>query len=499
MYIVEMQKVTKIFGELVANDHVDFQLRKGEIHALLGENGAGKTTLMRILYGLYQQTTGDIFINGEKVTINSPKDAIRKGVGMVTQHFALVPPMTVAENVVLGYTDSFVLDQAAIEKKVGEAADQFSLDINPKSIVRHLSVGQRQRVEILKALYRNAKVLILDEPTAVLVPQEVDSLFETLNRLRKDGLSVIFISHKLDEVTKITDRVTVLRDGKSIGTVDTVNVTQKQLAAMMVGRDTFGVTRQTEINPDNKKILEVEGLCALDDKGLPALKNLKLSIRSGEILGIAGVGGNGQKELAEILSGVKSPTSGVIKINDKNLVGKDPSEFSKMGMGRIPEDRHEGVVGDLTVYENLALEHLDEYSKNGFLDKQAIRKNAEELIKNFQIKAKPSDKIRTLSGGNMQKVLLARVLSRQPEVVIAPQPTRGLDVGATEYVRQQLLEQRSRGAAVMLISEDLDEILSISDRIAVIYEGEIVGTINAQDATPEKLGLMMSGALREET
>ncbi|PKO07586.1 MAG: ABC transporter ATP-binding protein [Chloroflexi bacterium HGW-Chloroflexi-3] len=493
-----MQKVTKIFGELVANDHVDFQLRKGEIHALLGENGAGKTTLMRILYGLYQQTTGDIFIDGEKVTINSPKDAIKKGVGMVTQHFALVPPMTVAENVVLGYTDSFVLDQAAIEKKVGEAANQFSLDINPKSIVRHLSVGQRQRVEILKALYRNAKVLILDEPTAVLVPQEVDSLFETLDRLRKDGLSVIFISHKLDEVTKITDRVTVLRDGKSIGTVDTVNVTQKQLAAMMVGRDTFGVTRQTEINPDNKKILEVEDLCALDDKGLPALKNLKLSIRSGEILGIAGVGGNGQKELAEILSGVKAPISGVIKINDKNLVGKDPSEFSKMGIGRIPEDRHEGVVGDLTVYENLALEHLDEYSKNGFLDKQAIRKNANELIKNFQIKAKPTDRIRTLSGGNMQKVLLARVLSRQPEVVIAPQPTRGLDVGATEYVRQQLLEQRTRGAAVMLISEDLDEILSISDRIAVIYEGEIVGTINAQNATPEKLGLMMSGALREK-
>ena len=498
MNIVEMQRITKIFGELVANDHVDFQLRKGEIHALLGENGAGKTTLMRILYGLYQQTTGDIIIENEKVTIHSPRDAIRNGVGMVTQHFALVHPMTVAENVVLGYTDSFVLDQTAIEKKVGEAAERFGLDIDPKSIVRHLSVGQRQRVEILKALYRNAKVLILDEPTAVLVPQEVDSLFETLNRLRTDGLSVIFISHKLDEVTKITDRVTVLRDGKSIGTVDTVNVTQKQLAAMMVGRDTFGVKRQANVNPENKKILEVENLCALDNKGLPALKNLKLFIRSGEILGIAGVGENGQKELAEILSGVKLPTSGIIKINDVNLVGKQPSEFSKLGMGRIPEDRHEGVVGDLTVYENLALEHLEEYSKNGFLDKKTIRKNADDLIRNFQIKAKPTDKIRTLSGGNMQKVLLARVLSRQPEVVIAPQPTRGLDVGATEYVRQQLLEQRSRGAAVMLISEDLDEILSISDRIAVIYEGEIVGIINAQDATPEKLGLMMSGALREE-
>jgi simple sugar transport system ATP-binding protein len=497
MNIVEMQNITKQFGDLVANDHVDFHLREGEIHALLGENGAGKTTLMRILYGLYQQTSGNICIAGEKVSIHSPKDAIAHGIGMVTQHFALVHPMTVAENVILGYTDQFILDRAVIEKKVNEAAEQFGLEINAKAIIRHLSVGQRQRVEILKALYRNARVLILDEPTAVLVPQEVDSLFETLNRLKKDGLAVIFISHKLDEVTKITDRVTVLRDGKSIGTVDTVNVTQNQLAAMMVGRETFGVKRKENSSADAKKVFEIINLSASNDQNHPVLKNINLQIAAGEVLGIAGVSGNGQKELAETLSGVRRSSEGKIIVNGTNLVGKNPAEFSRFGMGRIPEDRHEGVVGDLTVYENLALEHLDEFSKNGFLNRNSIQTNAEELIKQFQIKAKATDKIRTLSGGNMQKVLLARVLSRKPDVIIVPQPTRGLDVGATDYVRSQLLEQRDRGAAVLLISEDLDEILSLSDRIAVMYEGEIVGILPANEATPERLGLLMSGALKE--
>ena len=497
MNVVEMHNITKQFGELLANDNVEFELHKGEIHALLGENGAGKTTLMRILYGLYQQTSGDIFINGKVVEINSPKDAISNGIGMVTQHFALVPPMTVAENVVLGYTDHFILDRAQIENKVGEAARKFGLDLNPKSIIRNLSVGQRQRVEILKALYRNAKVLILDEPTAVLIPQEVDSLFETLRKLCQDGLSVIFISHKLDEVMNITNRVTVLRNGKSFGTVNTNDVNQNQLAAMMVGTEAFGVRRENESKSSNQKILELVDLSAVDDQGLPALKDISLDLYCGEILGIAGVGGNGQKELAEVLSGVRASSKGKINLDGVNLIGKNPAEFTRCGMGRVPADRHEGVVGELTVYENLALEHLSDFSKNGVLDRKAIQQHAETLIKQFNIKTKPGDKIRTLSGGNMQKVLLARVLSTNPKVVLAPQPTRGLDVGATDYVREQLLDQRNHGSSVLLISEDLDEILALSDRIAVIYEGEIVGILPAQEATPERLGLLMSGAVKE--
>jgi simple sugar transport system ATP-binding protein len=348
----------------------------------------------------------------------------------------------------------------------------------------------------LKALYRDARVLILDEPTAVLIPQEVDALFQTLERLRSDGLSVIFISHKLDEVMTITDRVTVLRDGQSVGTVATKDVTQSKLARMMVGRETFGVTRQQEA-VEGSVALELVDLCADDDQGLPALKHVSLPIHSGEVLGIAGVGGNGQKELAETLSGVRQPTSGKILLRGQDLTGGSPAQFSSAGVGRIPEDRHEGTVGDLTVAENLALEHLSEFLSSGTLDRRAILEHAEKLIEDFQIKARPTDRTRTLSGGNMQKVLLARVLSREPEVVIAPQPTRGLDVGATDYVRGQLLKQRQRGAGVLLISEDLDEILALSDRIAVIYEGEIVGVLPASEADVERLGLMMSGAVKE--
>jgi general nucleoside transport system ATP-binding protein len=498
MSIIEMRGITKQFGDLVASDHVDFDLERGEVHALLGENGAGKTTLMRILYGLYKPDSGTIRVNGKPIAIRSPKDAIANGIGMVTQHFALVPPLSVAENVVLGYSSGFVYKKSDIEKKVAQASERFGIEVDPSALVRHLSVGQRQRVEILKALYRNARVLILDEPTAVLVPQEVDVLFESLIRLKNEGLAVVFISHKLYEVTQITDRVTVLRDGKSIGTVSAKGITQSKLAQMMVGRESFGVHRPSEGCSGNDCLLQVKGLSAKNDKGLDAIKNVSFEVGCGEILGIAGVSGNGQKELVETLSGVRQPTGGQIVVGGKDIAGCTPTEISAAGVGRVPEDRHEGMVGEMTVFENMALDHMDDFVHNGMLDRKGMYHQAEELIVQFQIKAKARDRVRTLSGGNIQKVLLARVLSRNPKLIIVPQPTRGLDIGATDYIRSQLLEQRQRGAGVLLVSEDLEEILALSDRIAVMYEGEIAGILTAAEATPEKLGLLMGAGARQE-
>ncbi|HWQ46716.1 MAG TPA: ABC transporter ATP-binding protein [Longilinea sp.] len=492
MNVIEMRAIVKQFGPLVANDHVNFDLHPGEVHALLGENGAGKTTLMRILYGLYQADSGEIKVKGKPVTIHSPKDAIANGIGMVSQHFTLVLPLTVAENIVLGYSKKATYTPKAVEEEVAKASAKFGVEVNPSALVKHLSVGERQRVEILKALYRNVNVLIMDEPTAVLVPQEVDVLFETLERLRKNGLSVIFISHKLYEVMKISDRITVLRDGKFVGTVKKSDTTERKLANMMVGRETFGVKRPDEAC-QGKPLLRLTNITAMDKKGLAALKDVSLDVCEGEILGVAGVSGNGQAELGHVLTGMLKPKSGKIILGEKDLTNAEPSAIFSAGVGRIPEDRHEGVVGELSVAENLALEDLPSFIKNGMLDKKAIRANAEKLIKDFQIKASPSDHARKLSGGNMQKVILARTLSKQPKLVIASQPTRGLDVGATEYVRKKLLEQRKRGAAVLLISEDLEEVMSISDRIAVMYEGRIVGILPASQATEEELGLMMSG------
>jgi ABC-type uncharacterized transport systems, ATPase components len=493
MYTIEMVGINKNFGVLEANKDIHFCLKPGEIHALLGENGAGKTTLMRILYGLYRPDSGDILVNGQKTTISSPKDAIRAGIGMVTQHFTLVPSLTVAENVVLGYTRSHFVSQKEIEAKVQAASEAFGIHVDPAVKVSYLSVGERQRVEILKALYRNAKVLIMDEPTAVLVPQEVDILFDSLLKLVKSGLSVIFISHKLHEVMAVCDRITVLRDGQLVGTVEKKDTTQQALAKMMVGRET-AVMPHRSITGKGTAVYEIADLVAQNQQGLKALNGISLTVNQGEILGVAGVSGNGQSELIQVLTGILPPTGGSVKLQGQDLSHATPSMITKAGVGRTPEDRHEGMVGDLTVAENLALEDMDQYTHHGFLDQKAILADAEEKIKDFQIKASPNDHLRKLSGGNMQKVVLARALSRHPKVVIASQPTRGLDVGATEYIRKKLLEERNRGAAILLFSEDLDEIMALSDRIAVIYEGSIKGILPVSEATPEKLGLLMAGA-----
>lgn len=493
MYAVEMQGITKQFGNVLASNNVHFCLEKGEIHALLGENGAGKTTLMRILYGLYRADAGEIFIDGQKIDVTSPKQAIQAGVGMVTQHFTLVPTLTVAENIVLGYHNKATVSKVEIEASVKEASEKYGIHVEPSALVRQLSVGERQRVEILKALYRNARILIMDEPTAVLVPQEVDVLFDSLLRLVKSGLSVIFISHKLNEVMAVCDRITVLRDGHVTGTVRKEDTTQQQLANMMVGRETFGISRQGK-RDTGKAIYKISNLSVTNSQGLKVLKEVSFEVHGGEILGIAGVSGNGQSELTEVLTGLLKPSGGTVMLEDKELTAAEPSEISNAGVGRTPEDRHEGSIGNLTVAENLALEDLDKFTHNGMLDQAKIAENAKKYIAEFQIKASPNDRLRTLSGGNMQKVILARALCRKPKVVIASQPTRGLDVGATEYVRKKLLSERDRGAGVLLLSEDLDEIMSLSDRIAVIYEGCIKGIIPAADATAETLGMMMAGA-----
>lgn len=497
MKSVQMQGITKRFGNLVANDNINFDLEQGEIHALLGENGAGKTTLMRILYGLYRADEGEILINNNRVNILSPKDAIAAGIGMVTQHFTLVPPMSVAENVVLGTVNSFQLKPKEIYRQVAEAGQKFGIPVKSEAIVRYLSVGERQRIEILKALYRDARVLIMDEPTAVLVPQEVEALFESLNKLVKQGLSVIFISHKLNEVMAISNRITVLRDGKLAGTVERKDITEKQLAKMMVGRETFGIVRPPE-KPAGEPVLTVSDLHLTDERGLQRLKDISFKVHRGEILGIAGVSGNGQAELIQILTGLNKPTGGKVVVDGSDLTGASPSAITEAGMARTPEDRHSGVVGELTVAENLALENLKEYVRLGGLDRDSMRKHAEELIEDYQIKATPGDRVRTLSGGNIQKLVMARSMSREPCCVLAAQPTRGLDVGATEYVRSKLVEQKERGAGVLLISEDLDEIMMLSDRIAVIYEGSFMGIVPTSQANEELLGLMMSGSMPEE-
>ena len=500
---MEMRGIVKRFPGVLAVDHVDFDVRAGEVHALLGENGAGKSTLMKILYGLYQPNEGEIYLNGERVSIKSPSDAIALGIGMIHQHFMLVPSLTVAENVALGLksTREPLLDLDVVADRINQLAETYGLQVEPFAPVWQLAVGERQRVEIIKALYRGAALLILDEPTAVLTPQEVDDLFVTLRQMVEDGHALIFISHKLHEVLAISHRVSVLRDGHYVGSVPTAEATKASLARMMVGREVL-LTYEVPPVEAGPPLLEVRGLRAESDRGTEALRGVNLDVRAGEILGLAGVSGNGQRELAEVIFGLRPATAGTVTVDGMDVTGKSPTELNKLGLSYIPEERMvDGVIKDFTVAENLMLQDhaVRPYSFSIFLNPRAITQRCAELIRNFNIRTPTQETpIKSLSGGNIQKLVLARELARQPRVLIAAQPTRGVDIGATEYIHQRLLEQRARGTAILLISEDLDEIMALADRIAVIYEGEIMGVVDRADASVEELGLMMAGVSREE-
>jgi ABC-type uncharacterized transport system ATPase subunit len=473
------------------------------VHALLGENGAGKSTLMKILYGMYHPDEGEILLNGKPVSISSPIDSINLGIGMIHQHFMLVQTMTVAENVVLGLPSSRgpLTDLDRVSKRILELAAIYSLKIDPSAYIWQLSVGQQQRVEIIKALYRGAALLILDEPTAVLTPQEVDELFVIMNQMVKDGHALIFISHKLHEVVEISNRVTVLRDGRKIGTRPTSETTKQDLANWMVGREVGFAPDRGHVELGEIR-LQLDHVSCGSDRGTPGLRDVCLEVRSGEILGIAGVSGNGQRELAETITGLRKITAGRVFLEGKDVTGLAPGELTNRMLSYIPEERmRDGMIKEFSVSENMILREHQKmpYSHSGFLHLRDIARHTDELISKFDVKTPSRDTLaKNLSGGNIQKVVLARELSRNPRTIVAAQPTRGLDIGATEYVRKQLLVERNKGAAILLISEDLDEILTISDRIAVIYEGQIMDIVSSATATPQKLGLLMAGVRSEE-
>ena len=517
--LLEMRQIVKRFPGLVANDHVDFEAQWGEIHGLLGENGAGKTTLMNILYGLYRQDSGDIVVEGRSVQIDSPKHALELGIGMVHQHFKLIPRLTVLENIVLGlkpelppnlikpdvvtsmrrkFSEIFGLNIKKAETTIMELAEQFGLKIHPHAKVWELSVGEQQRVEILKALYRNAKLLILDEPTAVLTPQEVDSLFEMLDTMVQKGYTIIFITHKLNEILNVCHRITVLRHGKLIATIPSAQTTKKELAKMMVGREVLFHLEKTE-TPPGREILTVEDVSVLNDKGLKAVKDVSFTVREGEIFGIAGVSGNGQRELIEAINGLRPVEKGNVWFDGKNITNATPKNIVEHGVGYIPEDRMTvGLATGLPIIENTLLksQRAPQFNRGWFLNYPAVKASAEHLVQEYDVRT-PSITIPVgrLSGGNIQKIILAREISRDPKLLIANQPTRGLDVGAIEYVQTTLLEQKRQGKAILLISENLDETMHLSDRIAVIYEGEIACILEPQQTDRREIGLMMAGGL----
>ncbi len=494
---LELRRITKRFGTLVANDAVSFELRRGEIHALLGENGAGKSTLMNVLYGLHQPDEGEILLEGEEVSIDSPRRAIALGIGMVHQHFMLVPVMTVAENLVLGAEprSGLLLDYKTAVKRVRDLSDRYGLAVDAEARVEDLGVGAQQRVEILRALFRGAKVLVLDEPTAVLTAQEAQDLFKVLRTLTSQGTSVVFISHKLNEVLDIADRVTVLRRGEMIDTVPTEGATERSLATLMVGRDVLLRVDKTEHKP-GKPLLAVDGLSARDDRGLPAVRGVSFTVRAGEIVGIAGVDANGQSELIEAIMGLRKPDDGTVNVDGLDVTHLGPRETLDSGVSHIAEDRHRrGLVLEFNLAENIGLRTYRDpgMSKFGWLSPRKMATRARGLLREFDVRGGDADtRAGSLSGGNQQKVVIARELNADPKVIIAAQPTRGLDVGAIEFVHRRLVEERDAGRGVLLVSLELEEIRSLSDRVLVMYEGEIVTEL-PPESSEEDFGVAMTG------
>ncbi len=498
-----MRDIRKEFPGIVANDQITLQVKKGEIHALLGENGAGKSTLMNVLFGLYQPEKGEIYVKGNKVNITNPNVANRLGIGMVHQHFMLVDKFTVTENIILGKepTSAGKLNLKKAIKIVKELSERYHLSVDPNAKIENISVGMQQRVEILKTLYRGTDILIFDEPTAVLTPQEISELMHIMKALVQEGKSIILITHKLKEIMAVCNRCTVIRRGKGIGTVDVSSTTPDELAAMMVGRDvTFSVDKKPATPKET--VLKVENLVVKDARNIEVLKRLQLEVKAGEIVGVAGVDGNGQTELIEAITGLRKVETGTISINNKDITNFPPRKVTEKGVGHIPEDRHKhGLVLDFSIGENIVLQtyYQRPFSRYSILNFDEIYKKARELIKEYDVRT-PSEftLARALSGGNQQKAIIAREVDRSPHLLIAAQPTRGLDVGAIEVIHRRLINERDKGRAVLLVSLELDEILNVSDRIAVIYEGEIVAFVNASQTNERELGLLMAGGRKTE-
>ncbi|MDH5012895.1 heme ABC transporter ATP-binding protein [Weissella cibaria] len=497
--VLEMRDIVKQFGEFRANDQINLQVKRGQIHALLGENGAGKSTLMNQLSGLLQPTAGDILINGQKVIVDSPSKAAELGIGMVHQHFMLIDAFTVTENIILGSepVNGLKLNTKAAATEIKKLSEQYGLDVDPNALAGDISVGMQQRVEILKTLYRGADILIFDEPTAVLTPQEIDELMTILKGLAAEGKSVILITHKLDEIKAVADQVTVIRRGKSIDSFPVAGVSSQELADIMVGRSVSLFSTEKEPAHPTDTILSVSDLTVKDARGVEVVKNLSLDFRAGEVVGIAGIDGNGQSEFISALTGLMPSASGKVTLKGKDITNKKPRQITESGVGHIPEDRHRfGLELDMTLAENIALQtyYKAPMSKAGVLDYDKINAHARELIEKFDVRTVnelvPAS---ALSGGNQQKAIIARELDRDADFVIAAQPTRGLDVGAIEYIHQQLINQRDAGKAVMLVSFELDEILNVADRIAVISHGEITGVVDANETSKNELGLLMAG------